>query len=313
MIQAVIFDMDGVLFDTERLAVQSWEKAGLEFGIKGMGDIVPHVLGFSQKSSWPMVQKFVGKDFPYDDFRRRVHDHSFAYFDEFGVPVKKGVQEALQYLKDNGYRTAVATSTRRESAMHHFQQTGLKDYFDAFVCGDEVKNGKPAPDIFLIAADKLGVNPKNCMVIEDSPNGLKAAFAAGVTPVMVPDLIAPNEKLAQLYSYVIDSLSDLPKLLESVSKQEIHKTTEEYLEELRILARKNPDLKQKLLATQQAEQPLACFCTLANEQGILVSVGDMIKLGEEYYDNLFKSCNGAAVTPLEGWEDAYEMFIASLF
>lgn len=93
----------------------------------------------------------------------------------------------------------------------------------------------------------------------------------------------------------------------------IQKTTEEYLEELRTLARKDPELRRNLLATQETDQPLVNFCELAKKEGFPIEAGDMIKLGEDYYDNLFKSCNGAAVTPLEGWEDAYEMFMASLF
>ena len=90
------------------------------------------------------------------------------------------------------------------------------------------------------------------------------------------------------------------------------RTTEEILEELRALAGQNAALKKELLATGQAEQPLVSFCDLAKREGFALEPGDLIKLGEDYYDNLFKSCNGAAVTPLEGWEDAYEMFLASL-
>lgn len=218
MIKAVIFDMDGVLFDTERIAVRSWEKAGCDLGVPGMGNIVPSVLGFSQNASWDTVRKITGDDFPYDEFRKRVHDYSFAYFERYGVPVKDGVRIALSYLKDNGYQTAVATSTRRVSAMHHFEQTGLAGYFDAFVCGDEVTNGKPAPDIFLIAAKKLGVLPECCMVMEDSPNGLKAASAAGMVPVMVPDLVQPDDELRQLFAYQLASLAQLPQLLKDLQQ-----------------------------------------------------------------------------------------------
>lgn len=217
-IKAVIFDMDGVLFDTERIAVQSWEKAGLELGVSGMGAIVPNVLGFTRESSEAVVKEKIGADFPYDAFRTRVHDHSFAYFDTNGVPVKDGVEEALVWLRENGYKTAVATSTRRESAMHHFVQTGLVGYFDDFVCGGEVTRGKPAPDTFLLAAEKLKIAPERCVVVEDSPNGLKAAKAAGTIPVMVPDLVAPNAKLAKLYAYTIESLRYLPRLLTEMEK-----------------------------------------------------------------------------------------------
>ena len=218
MLQAIIFDMDGVLFDTERVAVRSWEKAGCDLGVPGMGSIVPSVLGVSQSASWEVVRKVTGDDFPYDEFRKKVHDYSFAYFDRYGVPVKDGVRIALSYLKENGYKTAVATSTRRVSAMHHFEQTGLTDYLDVFVCGDEVTNSKPAPDIFLTAAKKLGELPESCMVIEDSPNGLKAASAAGTMPVMVPDLVEPDDVLRNLFAYQLVSLAQLPQLLKDLQQ-----------------------------------------------------------------------------------------------
>ncbi len=314
MIKAIIFDMDGILFDTERIAMMGWEKAGRDLGVTGMGEIVPHVLGLNAAASWEFIREKAGDDFPYEEFRRIAHDFSFDYFGKHGVPVKEGVVEALEYLKQNDYLTAVGTSTRRVSAMHHFEKTGLKHYFDDFACGDEVQNSKPAPDVFLLAAAKLGVDPSDCMVMEDSPNGIKAAVAAGMTPVMVPDLAQPTKEIQQLYAYQLDSLYELPALLEQLKgKAHAPKTTDEMLEALRIAARKTPALRKALLATQEAEEPLVNFCEIAKREGFSIEPGEMLKLGQDYYDNLFKSCNGAAVTPPEGWEDAYEMFMASLF
>jgi HAD superfamily hydrolase (TIGR01509 family) len=217
MIQAVIFDMDGVLFDTERIAVRSWEESGRELGISGLGKCVPSCLGLRPEPAKKIVLQVVGEDFPYEKFRQRVREHSYAYFDQYGVPVKDGVRIALQYLKDNGYKTAVATSTSKKSATHHFTETGLTEYFDAFVFGDEITVGKPAPDIYLAAAKKLDVVPECCLAIEDSPNGILSAAAAGMQPVMVPDLVQPDEALRQHIAYQLSNLSQLGQLLSQLA------------------------------------------------------------------------------------------------
>lgn len=216
MIKAVIFDMDGILFDTERIAMQSWEKAGKDLGVTGMGEIVPSVLGLNSMASWEIISQRVGEDFPYDEFRKIAREYSFAYFEKYGVPVKDGVRIALSYLKKKGYLTAVGTSTSRNSAMHHFEQTGLTEYFDAFACGDEIEHSKPEPDVFLLAAKRLGVSPECCMVMEDSPNGLKAASAAGMIPVMVPDLVAAEDVPEGSFAYQLKSLAQLPQLLQEL-------------------------------------------------------------------------------------------------
>lgn len=217
MIKAVIFDMDGVLFDTERVAVQSWEKSGNELGYPGMGNLVQHCLGLSKKRSKKVFEKLVGADFPYEEFSHRASELSREYFRCRGVPVKAGVPAALSYLKEHGYLIAVATSTSRKSAMRNFDTTGLTGYFDAIVCGDEIENGKPAPDIYLAAARKLNAAPESCLAVEDSPNGIRSVAAAGMTPVMVPDLVQPDAELEKLFAYCIGSLEQLPELCERIN------------------------------------------------------------------------------------------------
>ncbi len=217
MIKAVIFDMDGVLFDTERVAVQSWEKSGNELGYPNMGRIVQHCLGLSKERSKKVFERMIGADFPYEEFSRRASELSHEYFRCCGVPVKDGVLIALSYLRENGYLIAVATSTSRESAMRNFDSTGLTGYFDAIICGDEIENGKPAPDIYLAAAKKLNVAPELCLAVEDSPNGIRSASAAGMRPVMVPDLVQPDEELKKLFAYCISNLAQLPELCKQIN------------------------------------------------------------------------------------------------
>ncbi len=192
-LEAVIFDMDGLMFDTERVAVESWISAARDHGHEIDRSFFLSSVGLAAKGTRDLLMKIHGPDFPHDAIRQRRLDLAAAYIAEHGVPVKKGLVELLGFLGVSGIPLAVATSTNRLRVDPLLGTSGLAQYFDAVICGDEVVRCKPDPEIYLAAAARLKVAPENCLVLEDSLPGIAAAHAAGAVAVMVPDLIAPDE------------------------------------------------------------------------------------------------------------------------
>ena len=215
MIDAVVFDMDGLMFDTERLTITAHDYAGEQLGLENLGVMVYKTLGLNPTSIQRVYREILGEDFPFEEFKQLVRSFTDDYCEKNGLPVKPGLYELLDYLKENGYKLGVATSTREVSAMKHFARAEVTHAFDAIVCGDQVPNGKPEPDIYLECCRRLGVSPQRSMALEDSPNGLTAAYRAGMKAVMIPDLIQPNDALQKILFAKLNSLKDVPALLET--------------------------------------------------------------------------------------------------
>ena len=195
---AVLFDMDGLILDSERIAKQIWEET-----IKGLGfEVGPTVykkmIGRNRKDSTLLLKEIFGPEFPVKSCFEQAEKRYIAEIKEKGVPIKKGLLSLLSYLKKEAIPIAVATSTNREKAILKLTRTNLISEFSTIVAGDEVSLGKPAPDIFLKAAEKIKVEPSRCFVLEDSFAGIRAAFAAKMSPIMVPDLVEPDESIRSL-------------------------------------------------------------------------------------------------------------------
>ncbi|MCI1982149.1 MAG: HAD-IA family hydrolase [Oscillospiraceae bacterium] len=216
IIQAVIFDMDGLMFDTENLTAKLWDEIGGELGYPGVSAIMPDVMGIRVGSSDAVFRRHFGERFPYGEFIRRFRGRTDQYIEEHGVPVKPGLFKLLEYLRQNGYPMAVASSTSRRRVMRYFEKTGIIPYFKTVICGDMVEKSKPDPQIYLTAAEKTGVLPKNCMVLEDSPNGCTAAIRAGMKTVMVPDRVQPDEALRGKLFACVRTLDGVAPLLEKL-------------------------------------------------------------------------------------------------
>ncbi|HOF11750.1 MAG TPA: HAD family phosphatase [Treponemataceae bacterium] len=207
MLEAVLFDMDGLLFDTERLYLKSWKKASEEAGIDFSEDLFFRCVGTNTRDTKKIIFDALGEDFPFDQFEQIT---SQAVIDEIkanGPPLKKGVHSILAFLKERNIKMALATSTGKEMAKWMVEKAGLELYFDAYAFGSEVKQGKPHPDIFLLAAKNLGVDAENCLVLEDSNFGLQAGQSAGMKTLFIKDLVdPPMEVLAKVWNSASDLL-----------------------------------------------------------------------------------------------------------
>lgn len=200
MTNAIIFDMDGVLFDTERVSFECWDEVGRTMGLGDLREGVKGCVGLNANDAKILMSDLYGEEFPFEEFHSTVHALMKRRFLEEGIPLKEGVIEILDYLSENGYIVGLATSTGRKSVMEHLEETGLTHYFKTIVTGDMVEHSKPMPDIYLKACEELGVTPFHAIAIEDSPNGIRSAYRAGMKPVMVPDLIEPTPEIeAMLY------------------------------------------------------------------------------------------------------------------
>jgi len=197
---AVIFDMDGLMLDTENLTMPFWETAGKPFGYNITNDIVLRIVGISSKRARQVMYEEFGEDFPYDAIRDEFWAIANKEIEKNGVPLKPGLVYLLDRLSAAKIPYGVATSTRSATAVKMLGKAGILERFTALTCGDEVANGKPAPDIFLLAAQKLQTPPAACVGFEDSPPGLMGLHAAGIRSIFIKDLIEPpREVLATVW------------------------------------------------------------------------------------------------------------------
>ncbi len=187
---SVIFDMDGTLLDTQRICIPAWEYAGLNQGIKGVGEAIQHICGMN-KAGW---SGYLTEHYPTLDIGRFISEMRQYIIDNIQVKFMPGAESLLNWLRENKIKMGLASGSSTESIMHHLTKVSAEGYFDAIVGGEQVKNGKPAPDIFLLTSEKMGVDPKTCFVFEDSPHGIIAAYKAGMKSIGIPDVaIIPKE------------------------------------------------------------------------------------------------------------------------
>lgn len=211
-IRGVIFDKDGTLHDTERVFFQAWRTAAAEMQVPDIENTIVHCTGMTL----PDIGVFWAEKYPDIPFDPFIHlrNQIFNRLVEQGIPLRPGALEVLRTLRARGYRIGLATSTDREAATDHLKRTGMRELFDGLAFGDMVKNGKPAPDIYLLAAKLIGVPAGACVGVEDSCNGVRAIYAAGMRPIMVPDLIRPTEAVRKLLWAECQNLLEIPALLE---------------------------------------------------------------------------------------------------
>lgn len=205
-LKGAIFDMDGLMIDTEKLYLKFWIQSAKDFGYDMKPEHVYAIRSMARKYSIPTLKGFLGEDCPTEEIRAHRTELMAEYINEHGLEVKKGLFELLYYLKGREIKMAVATATPRSRTTEYLEKIGAAKFFSAVICGDMVETGKPAPDIYLTAARELGLPPEKCAAFEDSPNGIKAAHAAGCHAIMIPDMTQPDDEIKPLLSAVYVNL-----------------------------------------------------------------------------------------------------------
>ncbi|MGN1479244.1 MAG: HAD family hydrolase [Acutalibacteraceae bacterium] len=214
--KSVIFDMDGLLLDSENETFKAFKKIGGDMGYTVTRDFYCSMIGVSEPDAIKMLTQKFGDGFDGKGFFVKVREYVKNSYSLHGVPVKEGAKELLSFLKESGVLCAVGSSSAREWVEKLLKSAGLFDYFDAFVCGDEVKNAKPDPEIFIKACKKLGVQAEDAVVLEDSPFGVEAAHKAGVPVICVPDMLYPDENIIAMTTAVCGSLKEVKNYFQKI-------------------------------------------------------------------------------------------------
>ncbi|WP_026886419.1 HAD family hydrolase [Clostridium beijerinckii] len=215
-VDAVIFDMDGVLIDSERISLKCYQEVLKDYEYEIDEKIYVKFIGRNVDGIKEVLQREFGKDFPFDEIYKKKSKLTLEFTDKNGVKIKPGVHELLDYLNNENYKIAVATSTRRQRALELLERAKIKEKVNYIVCGDQVENSKPDPEIFLRAAEGLNVKPHNCIVVEDSDAGITAAHAANMTGVHVPDMKILDDKTKKLAFKICKELSEVKSVLEEI-------------------------------------------------------------------------------------------------
>jgi HAD superfamily hydrolase (TIGR01509 family) len=211
--QAAIFDMDGLLIDSERIALSTFEQVCQLFDLEPLQGIYQRCIGSNTRRTREILMEGYGPNFPYEKFYAAWAERYIDQAVDQPVPVLDGVVELLERLKMADRPIAVATSTRYETALQKLQNAQLLAYFDTVIGGDQVEQSKPQPHIYLRAAEAVAVEPVHCIAFEDSDNGVRAAVAAGMTVVQVPGLVTPSEEVRALGHHIVESLTQVGDLL----------------------------------------------------------------------------------------------------
>ena len=212
-VKGVLFDMDGIILDTEKLYTRFWCEAAQTLGFPMTHEMALGMRSLSHEIGERQLKAYLGEEVDYQQVRSKRIELMTDFINHNGVELKPGIHELLAFLKENDIKTSVATSSPLDRTKEYLSQVGLVNSFDELVSGHMVEHGKPAPDIYLYAASKLGFKPEECLVLEDSPTGLLAAYRAGCIPVMIPDQDQPDAEVRSRVYAVVDNLQTVTRFL----------------------------------------------------------------------------------------------------
>ncbi|WP_044913406.1 HAD family hydrolase [Butyrivibrio sp. WCE2006] len=214
-VKAVLFDLDGTLIDTEKYYQIVWPKAVEHFGFSMTREQALQLRSLGRPFAPLRFKEWYGESFDYNEvrnYRKKLFEEIVA---KEGIGIKKGAKEILQWLKDRGILISTATATDEERTTRYLEKVGLLQYFDKICCATMVREGKPQPDIYLYAAEQVGVPKENCIAVEDAPNGVKSASMAGIKTIFIPDQNDDEEEVKGLYYKKINSLLELRNIIEN--------------------------------------------------------------------------------------------------
>ena len=218
MIKAVIFDMDGLMIDSERVTFEGYQHVLAKENLTMSEEKYKTLLGKPVKAVHDLFKEDYGPQYDVDQIIKDVHAYIAKRFETVGVPLKPGLVELLKYLKENNYKTIIATSSHRNRVDLIVKQAQIDQYFDDSICGDEVTKGKPNPEVFLKACQKLQVSPQDALVLEDSESGINAAYNAEIKVIGIPDMKYPEEKYVKMTYKIMDNLFQVKDFLEENNK-----------------------------------------------------------------------------------------------
>lgn len=210
--KGIIFDMDGVILDSETISDRTWRIAAKEKGLEINDKVLNSCRGTNKNDSMAILKTHYGQDFDSAAFLERTSELFHQIEESEGIPLMHYAKEILEYLKPR-YTLALASSTRGVTVERQLRTAGVIDFFETRTTGDMVVHSKPDPEIYLMACKSVGLEPAECYAIEDSLNGIKSAYAAGLKPIMVVDKIQPTEEIRKMCIAVFDSLEGLKEIL----------------------------------------------------------------------------------------------------
>lgn len=217
MIRGFVFDMDGLLFDSERIVQRSWYAAGAELGCPDIGAQIYHTIGFNRARRAVYFKELYGADFPYAVFQEKAARYFMEIVDKEGMPMKPGVPALLTFARSKDISVGLATSSSEDYARGNLRSAGIASYFDQIVSGNMVERSKPDPEIYRKACAAMGVAPAQAIAFEDAPAGIVSAWRAGLRTVMVPDMVQPDAetqaKVWMLKASLVEVLEELKQIL----------------------------------------------------------------------------------------------------
>lgn len=211
--KAIIFDMDGTLFDTEQLSRIAWLAVKEKYQLPISEQFILDLIGRTHAGAEQVYQKYMPKDWPKEEAYQYHEDYAMEYKKTHGPSPKTDLKQLLCYIKEQGYKVALATSGTQKNVHFNLNYEGIMEYFDCIITGNMVPKGKPEPDIYIECAKQLSLDASTCLVVEDSINGVLSGYRAGMDVVMIPDMIEPDKDFEQYITYKMTSLEELRTIL----------------------------------------------------------------------------------------------------